>query len=277
MIKPKNKPLVSVLVCSYNAEKFILSTLRSVLDQTYKEMEVLVWDNASHDLTTQLINQLSQKDKRLQLYKSAQNIGPYAGLNRLLEKAKGDYIAINDHDDIWHPAKLEKQVVYLMKYSGYVGCGSAIINWYEKYNATFYRSQPVRSDIAWHTSLLFRNDGYRYNASVPVGTDFYFMKNILCKNKKVIHNFQEPMVMRRIFKDSGNLSGKWMKKVPVSSIFKLKIGLFDRLALLNRRLFSKDWVEWMVVQFYKSHIPEKYENYKVDLKKMNTTCSTSKV
>ncbi|MFA5136542.1 MAG: glycosyltransferase family A protein [Patescibacteria group bacterium] len=277
MVKPKNKPLVSVLVCSYNAEQFILPTLRSVLDQTYREMEVLIWDNASHDLTTQLINELSQKDKRLQLYKSEKNIGPYAGLNRLLEKAKGEYIAINDHDDIWHSAKLEKQIAYLEQNPGYTGCGSAIINWYEKYNTTFYRSQPVRSDIAWHTSLVFRNGGYRYDASVPVGTDFYFMKNILSKNKKVIYNSQEPMVMRRIFKDSSNLSGKWMKKAPVSSIFKLKIGLFDRLALLNRRLFSQNWVEWMVVQFYKNNIPKKYENYKIELDQINTTCSISKV
>ena len=100
-----NPPLVSVLVCSYNAEQFIESTVQSVLGQTYKNIELLVLDNASTDTTVNLLEQIQKADSRLIIIASKTNHGAYPGLNLLLEKAKGTYIAINDHDDIWHSEK----------------------------------------------------------------------------------------------------------------------------------------------------------------------------
>ena len=256
-----NTPLVSVLICSHNAEKFIESTLLSILNQTYKNIEVLVLDNASTDTTDNILKQISKGDSRLTVLASKTNHGPYQGLNLLLDKAKGTYIAINDHDDIWHKEKLQKQVAFLEEHNEYVGCGSAIINWYEKYNQTFYRSQPETANVAWHTSLVFRNAGYRYDTSVKVATDFYFIKNILCKSAKLIQNFEEPFVFRRIFRDSNNLSGKWMKKVSLMEIVSLNIGLVDKLLLLNRYILPQEFVEWLVLRMYSGNIPNKYKDY----------------
>ena len=109
---------VSVLLCSYNAEVYIRATLQSLLAQTYTNIEILILDNNSKDTTVEIIK--SYKDTRIRLYLSEKNLGPYGGLNFLLEQATGEYIAIQDHDDLWHPQKLAKQIVFLDKNHKYI-------------------------------------------------------------------------------------------------------------------------------------------------------------
>lgn len=251
-MKPKNNksPLVSVLICAFNAGKFIESTLHSVLSQTYKNIEVLVLDNSSQDNTAEVVDKLAGSDKRLKLYKSETNLGAYPGLNYLLERAGGAYIAINDHDDIWHPEKLERQVTFLEVNDDYPGCGSAILNWYEKFGKYVYRSQPKEATVAWHTSLVFRNREYRYDVSVRVATDFHFVKNILCRNGKLIYNFPEPLVLRRIFSTGSNLSSRWIKHNRLKDILPLKIGLFDKMALINRYFMPNGLADYLNVGFF---------------------------
>lgn len=238
------KNLLSILICSYNAERFIESTVNSILNQTYRNFELLVLDNASTDKTVEVLEKIQKKDKRLVVFAHKTNLGAYPGLNYLLDRAKGTYIAINDHDDIWHPDKLEKQIDYLEKHKGAVGCGTAILNWYEEYNKGILRTQPAEHTVAWHTSLVYRNNGYRYDTSYPVGTDFYFMKNILCADGAKLHNLSEPYVFRRIWKGQKNLSSNWMKKMNIASILTLRVPFIDKFALLMRRLLPPHLIEW---------------------------------
>jgi len=114
----KDFPLVSVIISAYNAEKFLIPTLKSVLQQTYKNIEVLIFDDASRDNTYGLRKKIT--DDRIKRFRSEKNLGPYKGLNYLLDKAQGEYIAIQDHDDIWHSEKLEKQIDFLQKNKKYI-------------------------------------------------------------------------------------------------------------------------------------------------------------
>ncbi|MEK7079462.1 MAG: glycosyltransferase family A protein [Patescibacteria group bacterium] len=267
-----NKPLVSVLICSHNAEKFIKSTLTSVLNQTYRNIEILILDNDSTDNTVPIIRTLAlhsrplltyevKKGPSVRLIEGKENIGPYRGLNLLLNLAKGKYIAINDHDDIWHPEKIEKQVTFLEANKEYAGCGTAIINRYEKYATSVYRARNKEDSIAWHTSLVFRNEGYRYDESIPIGGDFYFMEKVLCGSKKLIYNFEEPMVLRRIFNVSRNLSSEWMSNFSLSDLLKLNLPITDKLAILNRILLPRELIEWIIVKVWGNNIPNKYHEY----------------
>ena len=242
--------LVSVLICSYNAEAFIESTVNSVLGKTYKKIELLILDNASSDNTVQILKNIKKKDSRLVIFTKKENVGAYPGLNFLLDKAKGSYIAINDHDDIWHSEKLSKQISHLEKNRVYIGCGSAIINWYEEYHKGILRKQPKVYSIAWHTSLVFRNEGFRYDISKKVGTDFIFMQNILCKGGKKLYNFPEPYVFRRIWRGQKNLSSTWIKKINFFSIGLLNIPLFDKMALYGRKLLSASFVENAILYIF---------------------------
>src|SRR5680860_1452252 len=101
-------PKVSVLICTYNAQKYIETTLQSILDQSYTTLEILILDNNSTDHTLDILQKFT--DKRIQIFPSKKNLGPFGGLNFLLEKSIGEYVAIQDHDDIWHPEKIEKQI-----------------------------------------------------------------------------------------------------------------------------------------------------------------------
>jgi len=244
------QPIVSVLVCAYNAERFIEGTIRSVMEQTYVGIEILVLDNDSSDGTKGVLERLRKEEPRLRLFGGKKNLGAYGGLNYLLERATGSYIAINDHDDIWHQDKIRTQVGLLENHPDYVGCGTAIINYYERYDTYLIRRQRKISHLAWHTSLVFRNSGLRYNAHARVANDFLFMKQILCKGRKHIYNFREPYVLRTIRADGSNLSTRWIKPGNLKEILCARIGIFDKLALLNRLLLPDRLADFLVLRVF---------------------------
>lgn len=240
-------PLVSVLICTYNAESFVKHTLSSVFKQTYKDIEVLVLDNGSQDKTLLVLRHIKREEMRLKLFSFKENCGAYPGLNYLLDHARGQYIAINDHDDIWHPNKLKTQIDFLEKHKEYIGCGTSIINYYEKYNIFLLRKQPEQAYVAWHTSFVFRNTGKRYDTSFEIANDFYFMKHILCQNEKLIYNIENPHVLRKIREGNKNLSSQWITKNKIKDILRINISLFDKLALLNRLIMPSKLIEYLSI------------------------------
>lgn len=102
-------PLVSVIIPAYNAEQFIERTLISVLQQTYRNLEVIVVDDGSCDLTSGIVRALMYQDQRITLFQQP-NQGVAAARNLAIQKAKGTFIAPLDADDIWYPTNIEKQL-----------------------------------------------------------------------------------------------------------------------------------------------------------------------
>lgn len=105
------KILVTVIIPVYNTENFIISCLESVLNQTYKNFEVIVIDDGSTDSTLAVLNdyQCRYKIPNLRIVHQI-NSGPSAARNIGIQLAKGEYIAFLDSDDIWKSNKLEKQI-----------------------------------------------------------------------------------------------------------------------------------------------------------------------
>lgn len=106
-------PLVTVFITAYNSEKYISQTIESIINQTYPNIEILIVDDGSTDNTTEIVQ--SFKDKRIRLLKNEKNMGIPFSRNIGLAKAKGDFIAIIDADDIAYRKRLEKQIIYLNK------------------------------------------------------------------------------------------------------------------------------------------------------------------
>src|SRR5947209_4924853 len=104
-----NQGLVSVIVPAYNAENFIGETLNSVLAQTYENIEVIVVDDGSRDLTAAIVKNAARRDRRVKLLRQ-QNLGVAMARNLAIARSSGEYIAPLDADDIWYPSKIEKQV-----------------------------------------------------------------------------------------------------------------------------------------------------------------------
>jgi glycosyltransferase involved in cell wall biosynthesis len=120
-------PKISVNIPVFNDEKYIRQTLDSVLGQTFSDLEVVIVDDGSTDGTAAIIK--GYRDPRLKYYYQ-RNQGIGAARNRALKESSGEYIAFLDHDDLWLPAKLEKQMALLEKDSslGLVFCDTTFFN-----------------------------------------------------------------------------------------------------------------------------------------------------
>ncbi|WP_343696171.1 glycosyltransferase family 2 protein [Flavobacterium sp.] len=105
--------LVSILTPTYNTEKFIRATIESVQNQTYENWEMILVDDASTDKTVSVIEEFTEKDSRIKLFKLEKNSGNGFARNAALDKASGKYIAYLDADDVWFSDKLEKQIHFL--------------------------------------------------------------------------------------------------------------------------------------------------------------------
>ena len=117
-----NMPLVSVLMPAYNSELYIAQAIDSILDQTYSNLELLIFDDGSSDGTRKVIE--SYGDPRVIKVLSDQNYGVVRARNELIDRAHGKYIALMDADDIADPTRLQKQVQALESNDCDV-CGSA--------------------------------------------------------------------------------------------------------------------------------------------------------
>jgi glycosyltransferase involved in cell wall biosynthesis len=104
-----NRPLVSVVIPAYNAEQFITQTLKSVLAQSYKNLEILVVNDGSTDRTAALVKRLARQDSRIQLLNQV-NAGVAAARNLAIQQANGTFVALIDADDLWHADQIAKQV-----------------------------------------------------------------------------------------------------------------------------------------------------------------------
>lgn len=114
--------LISIVIPSYNRRDTIIPCIESVLSQTYGNIEVIVVDDASSDKTYELFEHFP--DKRVHFYRYEKNQGACYARNLGASYAKGQYIAFQDSDDVWHPEKLEKQINYLVSNdSDFVFCG----------------------------------------------------------------------------------------------------------------------------------------------------------
>ena len=103
-------PKVSVIIPTYNAERYIKETIASVQKQTFDKWELIVIDDCSQDYTFSIVEQIMADDSRIKLQKNEANIGVAKTRNRGIELSQGTYVAFLDADDIWYPEKLERQI-----------------------------------------------------------------------------------------------------------------------------------------------------------------------
>lgn len=110
---PFQKDRVSVIIPAYNAEKTIEKSIRSLLRQTYRELEIIVVDDCSTDRTTEVVENLAREDARVKLIRQATNTGCYGARNTGLRASLGSLIAFQDADDFSLPGRIEAQILPL--------------------------------------------------------------------------------------------------------------------------------------------------------------------
>jgi len=178
-----NQPLISIAITCYNAENSIGRAIFSALRQKWGNKEILVVDDCSYDSSVSIIKRLAKTNKNISFYIHKKNMGVAAARNRLIQMAKGDYIAFFDDDDQSHPNRLSEQIKVISYYekrhsSSLVACYASGHRFYEngykyKINAIGSNEKPPHG-MAIVNYLLFneRQKGLYFGAGTPASTLF---------------------------------------------------------------------------------------------------------
>ena len=158
--------MISVIMGVYNPrnKEIFNKAIQSVLNQTYKDIEVIICDDGSNEETKNFLKEALLKDSRIVLIHNDRNSGLAYSLNHCMAVAKGEYIARMDDDDISHPQRFEEELNFLDAHPeiGWVGCNADLIDGYE--NIWGHRTMseyPTKDDLLFnspfiHPTVLFR-------------------------------------------------------------------------------------------------------------------------
>ena len=109
--------LVSVIMSCYNSENTLKSSIESILNQTYKNIEFLIINDASTDTTFEILKNYQVENNKIKIFSNNHNIGLTKSLNLLIKNSSGEFIARQDADDISYKNRIEKQVFEMEKFN----------------------------------------------------------------------------------------------------------------------------------------------------------------
>ncbi len=159
----KEKDLISVIIPVYNAERFLETTVLSVLNQTYSNLEVLLIDDCSKDGSLKIAKHFAEKDSRVTVIPLEKNAGVAHARNVGIRQAKGSYIALLDSDDVWTKEKLTRQIALLREKDAQIAyCsydfideqGSSVNRPFLVPAATNYQDMLAKSVISCSTAVI---------------------------------------------------------------------------------------------------------------------------
>lgn len=203
--------LISVIMAAYNAEKTISEAINSVLQQTYANIELIVIDDCSKDKTRSLVRQFAARDTRVRLVVNEKNCGVSRTRLHGLQTAQGEWIAILDSDDAWHPEKLQKQIELqaqtgaelLFTGSAFMDADGKKIDWYLHAPTTITYRQLLKQNLLSNSSALVKKELYEkyYAIGDKMHEDFAIWLGILRTGRKA-YGVDEPLLIYRLAPNS---------------------------------------------------------------------------
>jgi|688.fasta_scaffold102940_4 glycosyltransferase involved in cell wall biosynthesis len=210
-----NEKLISVVLPVYNCKEYINDSVQSILQQNYKNFELIIVDDGSDDGTSDILNNF--KDKRIRLYKNKCNRGLIYSLNKALNKSKGQFIARMDADDISEINRFQKQINYFNKNKEISVVGSAVkLIDSSNQNFSFFYYPLTDVSIKWsmlfccpisHPSVMIKSSVIKksrgYNLEAKFAEDYDLWFRLIKKNIKFANL---PMPLIKLRKHSQNVS-----------------------------------------------------------------------
>lgn len=214
------KGLVSIIMPAFNAEKYIVDAIASVKNQSYSEWELLVINDASTDLTAQLVQDLAANDSRIKYILLEFNQGVASARNKGLELSDGQYVAFLDSDDMWLPEKLEHQLTFMherdcaFSFHSYRHFSDRITSdkVVEVPDVLSYEKELCGNYIGCLTVCLDRSKLNPFNMPNARHEDYITWLNILKDNGICAYGLQEDLARYRIG-NSGTVSSNKLKSV----------------------------------------------------------------
>ena len=252
--------MVSVIIPSYNSEKYIAKTMDSVCAQTYADFEVLVMNDCSSDRTAEIVESYAMIDSRIHLINLPGNKGVSHARNTGVRMASGDWIAFLDSDDLWAPDKLEKQLKLKKQLDkdaperkhDFLFTGSSFID--ENglpLSSTLHVPECVdfedllKQNVVSCSSVMIRRElmlKYSMPCSDKVHEDFVTWLTILKMEKIEAYGLDEPLLIYRVMKSSR--SGNKVKAAVMTFRAYRHIGLSLPSAF-------KNWMHYALRSFMK--------------------------
>lgn len=239
-------PKVSVLVPLYNTdENHLKEMIESVLNQTFSDFELLLLNDSPENESIRRIVK-SYTDKRIVYSDNPKNLGISACRNKLIEMAKGEYLAIFDHDDVCMPKRLELQVAYMDQHPEVGVCGGMALeipkNRIYKYPETNEKiKQALMGECSvLHPASMLRKtvlieNNIRYEAAYSPAEDYMLWIRLMAVT--MFHNIQQPLIKYR--KHENNTSHRQQEKQLDKGLLVQSIAYRDYPNLLpnNRKRF----------------------------------------
>lgn len=212
-----NEPLVSIIMPAHNAEKYIRQSIQSVINQSYQNWELIITDDASTDRTIEVIE--SFNEDRIQILKLTKNAGAAVARNTSIERAKGDFMAFLDSDDLWHKDKLAKQIAFMQdnkisfsstEYAN-IDENGQLINITKNHDQLDYdgilKYCPGNSTVIYNTKQL----GKFYIPNIRKRNDFVMWLQVI-KSAQILYGLKEPLTYYRVREDSLSIDKKSLIK-----------------------------------------------------------------
>jgi len=211
---------VTVLMPAFNAGNYIGEAIDSILKQSYTDFELLIVNDGSTDNTAQIVSSFT--DTRIIVINHQANYGIAAALNTGLSKAKANYIARFDADDICFPERLQKQVSFLDNYPDYVlaGCDAEYISESGEHLFHFkcigHTNEQITQKIYFHCPIIHSSVMYRRDAVIKAGGYSLYAHNfedyflwIQLKQYGKFHNLPQQLMKVRFNPSSTTINEKW--------------------------------------------------------------------
>jgi len=203
--------LVSVIMPAYNCEKYIAEAIKSVINQTYTNWELIVVDDCSTDNTFEIITLLQNDNAKIRVFKNVFNSGVSATRNKGISESKGEWIAFLDSDDMWDEKKLDKQIRYAqVNKVGLIFTGAAYVDengnmykWVFEIPEKVSYKDLLKQNVISCSSVLVRKTCLR-NAKMEndrIHEDFCVWLKVL-RVEEYAYGVNEPLLIYRISRNS---------------------------------------------------------------------------
>lgn len=164
---------VTVIIGVYNvkSKKDVEVTVDSLINQTYKDWELIICDDGSTNNTYELLQEFEKKDSRIKVIGYKENKGLSTALNACIDIADSEYIARQDIEDISHPERLEKQIKFLDENLQYdiVGCNANVFDENGVWTQYLVKEAPAKEDFLWTSQFLHPTVVFRKESLVKAG------------------------------------------------------------------------------------------------------------
>ena len=209
-IQPSSRELVSIVLCSYNGEIYLEEQLKSIQQQTYTEIEIIVVDDCSTDKSFLIAEQAAALDSRIKCYRQKTNVGYNKNFLFGFELAKGNHISIADQDDIWILNKIEFMMSNLwvnpdvklihcksLKFKNGDTPGLNKTHLYRSFKGNDVRKIFLFNAISGH-NIIFKRELLPDITELPVGLYYDWWINIIACSKGVINSTEKILTHQRV-------------------------------------------------------------------------------